>query len=221
VAIAQHKAQSTRRNKAMSSYWEATAREASVEGSALEFNGKTLKWTIDKEEIPVGDDQPRWTVLMPTALVGWVLFEKGRPPQRRVGLADSFQPPKEMPKDWNLSTSVLLVDDNGAMVTFSSSNLGGRRAFDSLAGPYYRLGMNAFPIVTLGSKDVYYESGPTKAPTLRIIGWRDRQAFSGLGLDHASPPPLALEGPAEEEAKPAVEPGPPRLTDDPADDIPF
>jgi hypothetical protein len=76
---------------------------------------------------------------------------------------------------------VVFADEErrGELATFTSSSLGGQRAFLSLAGPYNLKRRAEFPICSLGVKP-RRDVNNNIDPTLTIVGWSKRDNFSEL-----------------------------------------
>jgi hypothetical protein len=155
--------------------WQQLADECrSIEG--LDLRCRKGRWSIDDEPFETGDDGAQLAVIMPSALIGEILWEDEKPKEIKAGrVEDGFIAAKPPLDDgWSPHTSVLVVFAGekraGQLGTFCSSSWGGRFAFQSLARPYTRKGKQAFPICTLHVKE-RGDQNNTLDPLFRIVGW--------------------------------------------------
>jgi len=157
------------------------------------------RWTLDKEDIDIGDDGLKIAVIMDSANAGQILWEGGKITGRTVGrISDGFVPPTKatLIPGWNpyIEFQAVRTDDEhlGELITFTSSSWGGFYAFQNLTKPWRLKGRRQFPICVLSSKD-RGDANSNIDPVFKIVGWSDRQNF----IDLLPPPtaPAALPAP--------------------------
>lgn len=92
-------------------------------------------------------------------------------------------------------TSLLLVDESGVLLTFTSSSWGGRNALLALVPQYRMQGKEAFPIVKLSSKPRNNSYG-TIEPVFLVTSWAPRSKFANiLGPEMIDAPAPSLPAP--------------------------
>ena len=147
-------------------------------------------WTLVGGEFRFGPDGIKLAVIMPTVVVGQVLWTDGQITEREVGrIEDGFRAisttraMNENHPGWSPYTQFLGVrcDDGhvGELLTFTSSAWGGRFAFESLKAMYALKRRREFPIVILGTKargDVNHNIDGT----FTAVGWTNRSNFAEL-----------------------------------------
>jgi hypothetical protein len=96
-------------------------------------------------------------------------------------------------------TSVMLLDESGTVLTFSSSSWGGRNACEALIPQYRMQGQTMLPVVSLGSRPRNNAYG-TIDPQFVVKDWTPRSKFSEI-LRPEEIEPKALAAPDSSGAK--------------------
>jgi hypothetical protein len=98
---------------------------------------------------------------------------------------------QEQPHGYNKYTSVMVIDQDGGLGTFTSSSWGGHYAISELVPAYRMQKERALPVCELRTRDRNDDFGNID-PMFKIVGWQPKSAFEAiLGPSE----PLALEGP--------------------------
>ena len=143
----------------------------------LKCSGRTGSWTLDGTAVSVDPGGLMITVIMPTALHGYILFEQNTVTGRRAASYENIAPGDEKPGlGWEPLTEFLCTGADqkhrGQLMTFQAASWGGRHAFEKLINPYLRRGQLEFPTCELSARD----RGAT--PTAPLIRSSPRRAGS-------------------------------------------
>jgi hypothetical protein len=163
--------------------------------------GKGELWFRDKEP---ADMEARYTVLMPTMMCGGINWSPDGKVES-ISAADvvSVGVPKSPPTGYrNYYTSVMLMDEDGLICTFSSSSYGGKSAFEALIAQFKLRGQQAFPVVKLSSRprgDMY----GTIDPVFAIDDWVPASQFAAIAGGEPEQKTLAAPNPGPEKSKTA------------------
>lgn len=182
------------------------------EGARLKCSGRTGSWTLDGTAVSVDPGGLMITVIMPTALHGYILFEQNTVTGRRAASYENIAPGDEKPGlGWEPLTEFLCTGADqkhrGQLMTFQAASWGGRHAFEKLINPYLRRGQLEFPTCELSTRDRGDANG-TIDPVFTPKGWVARAAFSHL-LPTPEPRP-ALEGERPVAPRPVITSGRPK-----------
>jgi hypothetical protein len=97
-------------------------------------------------------------------------------------------------------TSVMVVDTNGCLGTFTSTSFGGGSALEDLIPQYRMQQKRSFPICSLATKDRGDQYGNID-PVFPIVGWASRSKFDAiLGPEPEEKPAIAAPEPKPEPA---------------------
>jgi hypothetical protein len=168
-----------------------------ITGTLLKFTKGDWLAGKNNEEVPLGT---RMVANMNSFSVGWMRWSNGKVTDARMGrVVDRFVPARRnelgdsdsdlwevddnnVPKDpWQFTNNLELADpETSELYTFSTSSNGGRRCCENLCKSYSRERArhpDEWPVVELGV-DSYQHSnkayGRIKVPTLKIVGWADK-----------------------------------------------
>ena len=160
-------------------------------GPLLKFDANTSKYTIDKNEVPVGR---KFIVHISQYARGWVLFQDKRPVEYKIHKITEGKPPDREELDsaiadsdddgWVYQRYLPLEDyDTSELITFVSKSTGAKIAIENLIQAYmmgrHRGGL---PIICLAISDFRTrEFGRKPRPDFKLIGWTSEEG----------PPPTA------------------------------
>ena len=113
-------------------------------GPLLKFDANTSKYTIDKNEVPLGR---KFIVHIPQYARGWVLFRDKRPVEYKVHKITEGKPPDRKELDsaiadsdddgWVYQRYLPLEDyDTSELITFVSKSTGAKIAIENLIQAY-------------------------------------------------------------------------------------
>ena len=164
-------------------------------GPLLKFDANTSKYTIDKNEVPVGR---KFIVHIQQYARGWVLFRDKRPVECKIHKITEGKPPDREELDsaiadsdddgWVYQRYLPLEDyDTSELMTFVSKSTGAKIALENLIQAYmmgrHRGGL---PIICLTISDFRTrEFGRKPRPDFKLIGWTS---------DHEEGPPPTADG---------------------------
>jgi hypothetical protein len=169
-------------------------------GPLLKFDANTSKYTIDKNEVPVGRN---FIVHIAQYARGWVLFRDKRPVEHKIHKITEGKPPDRE----ELDSAIADLDDDGwvyqrylpledyatgELITFVSKSTGGKIALENLIKAYmmgcHRGGL---PIISLAISDFRtLEFGRKPRPDFKVIGWTSDNTKAPV-IDEEGPPPTA------------------------------
>jgi hypothetical protein len=169
-------------------------------GPLLKFDANTSKYTIDKNEVPVGR---KFIVHIPQYARGWVLFRDKCPVEYKVHQITDGKPPDRKELDspiadsdddgWVYQRYLPLEDyDTSELITFVSKSTGAKIAIENLIQAYmmgrHRGGL---PIICLAISDFRTrEFGRKPRPDFKLIGWTSDNTKAPV-IDEEGPPPTA------------------------------
>jgi hypothetical protein len=169
-------------------------------GPLLKFDANTSKYTIDKNEVPVGR---KFIVHVLQFARGWVLFRDKRPVDSKVHKITEGKPPDREELDsaiadsdddgWVYQRYLPLEDyDTSELITFVSKSTGAKIAIENLIRAYamgrHRGGL---PIICLAISDFgTREYGRKSRPDFKLIGWTSDNTKAPV-IDEEGPPPTA------------------------------
>lgn len=188
-------------------YGEQVA-QRNIRGQLLKFSKGDWLAGQNDEEIPVGTklvanmDQLlvgwiKWVENKPDQQIMGRLVE-GHKPQKRDELGDSDEDLWEVDSQgkardpWQFSNYILMKepgsepDNDDGLFTFTTSSRGGLNAIGELCkafGKNMRMEPNKYPIVELGVDSYKHpnpEYGRIKVPTLKVVGWEDKEKFANI-----------------------------------------
>ena len=169
-------------------------------GPLLKFDANTSKYTIDKNEVPVGR---KFIVHIQQYARGWVLFRDKRPVECKIHKITEGKPPDREELDsaiadsdddgWVYQRYLPLEDyDTSELITFVSKSTGAKIALENLIQAYmmgrHRGGL---PIICLAISDFRTrEFGRKPRPDFKLIGWTSDNTKAPV-IDEEGPPPTA------------------------------
>ena len=169
-------------------------------GPLLKFDANTSKYTIDKNEVPVGR---KFIVHIPQYARGWVLFRDKRSIEYKIHKITEGKPPDRDELDsaiadsdddgWVCQRYLPLEDhETGELITFVSKSTGAKIALENLIQAYmmgrHRGGL---PIICLAISDFRTrEFGRKPRPDFKLIGWTSDDTKAPV-IDEEGPPPTA------------------------------
>jgi len=169
-------------------------------GPLLKFDANTSKYTIDKNEVPLGR---KFIVHIQQYARGWVLFRDKRPVEYKVHKITEGKPPDREELDsaiaasdddgWVYQRYLPLEDyDTSELITFVSKSTGAKIAIENLIQAYmmgrHRGGL---PIISLAISNFRTrEYGRKSRPDFKLIGWTSDDTKAPV-IDEEGPPPTA------------------------------
>jgi hypothetical protein len=145
------------------------------------------KWLLDGAS---PSDNLKICVLMDTAKIGKVQWNDGKIAERNIGPAsDRFYAKMQITEDealskWNPYIAFQAVYDDGenphAVLTFTSSSWGGRKAFQNLVDQFVARKRGHYPICVLRAREKKNDPNHNIEPVFGIIGWSPRDNFQDL-----------------------------------------
>ena len=169
-------------------------------GPLLKFDANTSKYTVDKNEVPLGG---RFIVHIAQYARGWVLFRDKRPVEYKIHKITDGKPPDREELDsaiadseddgWVFQRYLPLEDyDTSELITFVSKSTGGKIAIENLIQAYmmghHRGGL---PIISLAIGDFPTNGyGRKPRPSFKLIGWTGDNSRAPV-IDEEGPPPTA------------------------------
>jgi hypothetical protein len=177
--------------------------------------GKAADWY--RGSVPA-DTSVSYTVIMPAMKMGDVLWEESKIADGAARYVSQYGIPTEIRDGFKPYCSVILIDQDGLLCTFTASNWGAWNEFKGLVKQFLIRGQRDFPIIELSSKARGNQFG-TIDPWLKVKGWVPASNFSSITGGDV---PLAIEAP-KPASKPASTPVPDRRSsaDILDDDLPF
>jgi hypothetical protein len=168
------------------------------EGDLLLFTKGDYTLGLDKEEVKPGT---KFQAELQKLKVGWTYWEGQSPTSYRMGLlCEGYQPERRSelgdsdstkwpldddgePRDpWRYSNLLVLVkEDDGRLVTFSTNSKGGLSAIGELCKKYDEALLehpDDDPVIAIGVDSYQHPNrkyGRIKYPTLEIVGWAKRK----------------------------------------------
>src|SRR5262245_7938950 len=169
-------------------------------GPLLKFDANTSKYTINKNEVPVGR---KFIAHIAQYARGWVLFRDKRPVEYKIYKITEGKPPDREELNsaiadsgddgWVFQRYLPLEDyDTGELITFVSKSTGARIAIENFIKAYmmgrHRGGL---PVVSLAIGDFPTNGfGRKPRPDFKLIGWTGDNRRAPV-IDEEGPPPTA------------------------------